>query len=212
MARQAVLVVALGEEAGKALALGRSLKLIGDQTRRIVCTDALDQPWSQCFHTIVPAQGKLDPEAAYRIAEADELLILPANALAFKRLAPIFEYGRGKGVCVREGLVYIEKDGIPPGDHHTIPEHLDFIETATDAFKRVEIDVESNTCRLLAGAPMLRRVEPLLIVCGAHHKREAKKLERLARIEETTKRGFVPFTLRMRRSFDKRILKLMGKV
>jgi|GEM_PF-4164130 len=223
MAGRAVITVALGADAAaQTLALGRSLKLIGDQTHRIVYTDVPDQPWAQCFHEVIVGRsekelsGPLSGDALFRKVSVDELLILEPRTLAFKRLAAIFEYCRGKEACAGGGsLLYVEKVGVPLEKYHQVPDHFQFIEGTVGKFKSVEVDVESNTCRLVLAEPRIRLVEPYLWRPFSHDalfNREAKKLERLARIERTTKRGFIPFTLRTRRSFDKRILKLRGKI
>ena len=93
-----------------ALGLGRSLKLIGDTTPRVVVTDQLEYPWDRSFDQVLPPErplqwtllGKLD---ALRRTDADQVLFVDADSLAFKRLGPIFDHCAGKGLCVQGKLI-----------------------------------------------------------------------------------------------------------
>jgi len=93
------------------MGLGRSLRLIGDTSTRVVATDRSDQPWDECFDQVLPPSegghewlflNKLD---ALKRTDADQVLFIDGDTLAFKRLDDIFEYCSGKGLCVQGNLV-----------------------------------------------------------------------------------------------------------
>src|SRR5665213_294927 len=108
-----VYTLALGNRklAEGALGLGRSLKLIGDTTRRVVVTDQLGPTWSECFDEVIePAEG-VDARSILERNGIDQLLYVAPNCLAFRRLAPIFEYFHEQG----ERVASLE-------DRHFVPE------------------------------------------------------------------------------------------
>lgn len=89
-----------------AMGLGRSLKFIGDTTTRVVVTDRTDFPWGECFDLVLPPpEGglewlffhKLD---ALKRTDADQVLFIDGDTLAFKRLDEVFDYCQGRGLCV----------------------------------------------------------------------------------------------------------------
>jgi len=92
-----------------ALGLGRSLKLIGDTTRRVIVTDQPDYPWDRCFDEVLEptepfAWTMFSKLSALERTDADQVLFIDCDCLAFKRLDPIFDYCAGRGLCV-EGIV-----------------------------------------------------------------------------------------------------------
>ena len=106
-----------------ALGLGRSLKLIGDSTPRVVVTDQLNHPWETCFDQVLPPEGP--PEWVYLNklsgldrTDADQVLFIDADCLVFRRLDPIFEHCQGRGLSVQGHLV---TDGNWYGD---VKQHL----------------------------------------------------------------------------------------
>ena len=106
-----------------ALGLGRSLKLIGDTTKRVVITDQTDFPWDKSFDEILtpqdPFQWTLFSKlSALERTDADQVLFVDGDCLAFKRLDPIFDYCQGKGVCVQGKMI---STGTWYGD---VPTHL----------------------------------------------------------------------------------------
>jgi hypothetical protein len=121
--KRIVYTIAVGNRkfAECALGLGRSLKLIGDSTRRVVLSDLMDQPWDRCFDEVIPYQGDrkwifFDKLTALKFTDADQVLFIDSDTLAFKRLEPIFEAGNGKSFCVqgewvREGHWYADVAG-----------------------------------------------------------------------------------------------------
>ena len=83
-----------------AMGLGRSLKLIGDPTPRAVLTDIDDFPWENVFDIVIrESVPKEDIWWAKLYArdriDAKSILFLDGDALAFKRLDPIFRAGEG---------------------------------------------------------------------------------------------------------------------
>lgn len=95
-----------------ALGLGRSLKLIGDPTPRMVITDIEGQPWDKSFDIVV--KRSIPPEEiwwaktlALEHTDADKVLFIDGDGLAFKRLAPIFDAFEGAAFGVQ---------GIPKSD------------------------------------------------------------------------------------------------
>ncbi len=103
------LAVGKGKYAAVALGLGRSLRLIGDDTRRVIATNQPDHPWDRCFHAVLPFNDPLEwvffsKLRALEWTEADQVLYIDGDSLAFRRLDPIFEYCQGKGLCVQGRL------------------------------------------------------------------------------------------------------------
>jgi hypothetical protein len=89
-----------------ALGLARSLSLIGDDTPRVIVTDQKGFPWGRYFDKVLepvhPVEwiffSRLD---ALERTDADQIITIDGDCLAFKRLAPIFDYCRGKGFVVQ---------------------------------------------------------------------------------------------------------------
>jgi len=97
-----VLTVGRGKPkyAEMALGLGRSLSLIGDDTPRAVVTDLPEPPWSRHFqHVLAPPgpRSALDKLFGLELTEAQQILAIDGDCLAFRRLGPIFDYCQGKG-------------------------------------------------------------------------------------------------------------------
>ncbi|AIE84317.1 hypothetical protein [Fimbriimonas ginsengisoli] len=89
-----------------ALGLGRSLKLIGDSTRRVVITDQLDFPWEKSFDEVIAPEDPLNwiffsKLTALERTDADQVLFIDSDSLVFRRLDPIFTYCQGRGLCVQ---------------------------------------------------------------------------------------------------------------
>ena len=89
-----------------ALGLGRSLRLLGDTTHRVVVTDMPDQPWRPAFDEVLPVEDSLDwiffsKLTALKRTDADQVLYIDGDSLAFRRLDDIFDACAGKGLCVQ---------------------------------------------------------------------------------------------------------------
>jgi len=103
-----VLTIAVGKEKHRqaALGLGRSLRLIGDSTRRVVITDQPELNWSPAFDEVIRWDGEVkwiffEKLSGLRLTDADQILFLDADMIAFKRLDPIFEAAAGGGLGVQ---------------------------------------------------------------------------------------------------------------
>jgi len=101
-----VFTVARGKPkfAEMAMGLGRSLKLIGDTNRRVVMTDIQGYDWKRYFHDVIAPTGPrsaLDKLTALEVTEADQVLSIDVDMLAFKRLDPIFETCAGRPFAVQ---------------------------------------------------------------------------------------------------------------
>ena len=110
--KRIVYTIAVGKPkfAECALGLGRSLKLIGDTTRRVVITDLPDYPWDRCFDEVIeptePFSWTLFTKlSALERTDADQVLFIDCDCLAFKCLGPVFEYCAGKGLCVQGKVI-----------------------------------------------------------------------------------------------------------
>ena len=100
-----------------AMGLGRSLSLIGDTTPRVVVTDNDAFEWNRYFDQVVrPIDDGTDSPyfakfTALETTDADQVLFIDADCLAFKRMDPVFEMCSGSGVAlagraVSEGIWY----------------------------------------------------------------------------------------------------------
>lgn len=86
------------------MALGRSLQLIEDQTPRVVLTDLDQFDWSRYFHKVIrPPSNRtaLDKLLALDLTDAEEVVSLDCDCLAFQRLNPIFEYDQSSDFAVQ---------------------------------------------------------------------------------------------------------------
>lgn len=87
-----------------AIGLGRSLRLIGDTNPRAVVTDVEGYDWARYFDHVLKPTGKrsaLDKLKALETTDADQILSLDADMLAFKKLDDIFEFCKGKPFTVQ---------------------------------------------------------------------------------------------------------------
>lgn len=106
MSKRIVYAVARGKPrfAEMAMGLGRSLKLIGDTTPRVIVTDIEGYDWKRYFDVVLQVSGSrsaLDKLTALERTDADEILAIDVDMLAFKRLDPIFDYCQGKSFAVQ---------------------------------------------------------------------------------------------------------------
>ena len=84
-----------------ALGLGRSLRLIGDTTRRVVLTDLDDYPWEKSFDQVIRLKVPTEDLGwaklyALEHTDAKRVLFIDGDGLAFKRLDPIFDAFAGQ--------------------------------------------------------------------------------------------------------------------
>ena len=87
-----------------ALGLSRSLRLIGDRTELVIATDISGYPWSRHFDQVVELKtprSALDKLNAFEYVQADAVLALDVDMLAFKKTADIFAEGKGRPFVVQ---------------------------------------------------------------------------------------------------------------
>lgn len=87
-----------------AMGLGRSLKLIGDETRRVLVTDIPGFAWKRVYDEVLPPSGPrsaLDKLFACERTDADQVLSIDVDMLAFRRLDPIFDWCNGRAFAVQ---------------------------------------------------------------------------------------------------------------
>jgi len=85
-----------------ALGLARSLRFCGDETERVVVTDIPGYDWGKYFHTVLPVESALEwifftKLDLLRRTDADQVLWIDSDCLAFQTLDPIFDYCAGHG-------------------------------------------------------------------------------------------------------------------
>lgn len=86
-----------------AMALARSLDLIGDTTPRAVLTDLEGFDWRRRFGQVIAPEtprSALDKLTALESTDAEHILSIDSDSLAFRRLDPVFEALRGKPFVV----------------------------------------------------------------------------------------------------------------
>lgn len=87
-----------------AMGLARSLSLIGDTNPRVIVTDIDGFDWHRHFDEVLRPTGPrsaLDKLTALERTDADQVLSLDVDMLAFKRLDPIFAYCGGHSMAVQ---------------------------------------------------------------------------------------------------------------
>ncbi|CAN1512249.1 hypothetical protein MCEMSE15_00825 [Fimbriimonadaceae bacterium] len=104
---RAVFTLAFGapKYAKFALGLGRSLRLIGDSTRRIVVTNIRRDDWQPAFDEVVYVPRPENPYhakfRAFDYFDADAALFIDADSLVFRRLDPIWKAFAGQPIGVQ---------------------------------------------------------------------------------------------------------------
>ena len=106
MAERILYAVARGRPkfAEMAMGLGRSLRLVGDTTPRYVVTDIGGYDWERYFDRVVSVNGPrsaLDKLLALETTDANQVLAIDVDMLAFKRLDPIFDFCAGRPFAVQ---------------------------------------------------------------------------------------------------------------
>ncbi len=230
--KRIVYTLAIGEPryAECALGLGRSLKLIGDQTRRIVVTNLTDYPWDQSFNEVLAPDGAILPAnlSGLHRTDADQVLFLDADCLAFKRLDPIFEYCRDRGLSAQgcdEGMIYYERTSSclesikayrEGGGLHVLPDTADFICTADGLVGKLQLDVLRNRCSFVRRQSDLRLVKPFIFHASQHvestnYLRELGRLRKLEEYAQSHEPGHVSPRQKLQRSIERRYLKFIRR-
>ena len=101
-----------------ALGLARSLQYCGDNTPRAIVTDLKGFDWERYFDYVLPVERPLEEVFFGKMdlldrTEADEVLWVDSDCLAFRPLAEVFDYCKGKdfaipGFSVNSGEFYGE--------------------------------------------------------------------------------------------------------
>jgi len=233
-----------------ALGLGRSLRLIGDLTRRVVVTDQPDHPWLPAFDHVLLVdraenwEDKLGVDLVQNQTSGEHFLYVDPGTLAFKRLDAVFAACEGLGWAVQEraaphlgtkklsfsepAMLYfdrsemadslLEKLGVAKDQDpaHTIPLNDDFYRSTEGLTGELELDVEENKCGFITTKPEVRRVNPTLLYAAnlptpALYHRELAKLAKLEEYEKKHGFGHISAGHKLRRSLERRILRLMKK-
>lgn len=88
-----------------ALGLGRSLRLIGDSSHRVVVTDIKRDDWEPAFDEVVYVPRPENPYhakfRAFDFFDADAALFIDADSLVFRRLDPIWSEFEGQPIAVQ---------------------------------------------------------------------------------------------------------------
>jgi hypothetical protein len=99
-----------------------------------------------------------------------------------------------------------------------LPDRQDYMNTPVGLVGHLDISVARGTCRFLKhGRHGLRLVEPTILHAGKYvnnraYWRELDRLEWLAHYAERHGYGYMSFTHKLRRSVERRILKLTGRI
>ncbi|RYG47422.1 hypothetical protein EON79_07395, partial [bacterium] len=118
---RAVVTVAVGKDRYReqAVALARSLRLIGDPTHRVLVTDQADADCRDTFDEIVKPPNSVSPYLLKlevpSLVNRRRILFLDSDSLVFRRLDRIFRLSEGASVAARgrwisEGEWYGELD------------------------------------------------------------------------------------------------------
>jgi hypothetical protein len=118
--KRIVYTAALGrpEYAEMALGLARSLSYCGDETERAIVTDIRGYDWERHFTYVLPVEQPLEWVFFSKLdllkrTDADQVLWVDSDCLAFRPVKEIFDWCAGKGFAApgfpaREGAYYGE--------------------------------------------------------------------------------------------------------
>lgn len=98
-----------------------------------------------------------------------------------------------------------------------LPQSLNLNESGVGLIGKLHLDVLTSTCRFISGNPEVRFVEPYVFHAHYFSKlrvywNELEKLEKLERRRDLHGARYMSRGLRLRRSIEKRYLKLIGKL
>jgi len=216
--RRAILTMAHGssENGEMAMGLARSLSLIGDSTIRIVLTDLEDQNWARYFDHVIPVEssGLISGSAVWD--EINQLIVVPPNALAFRRLDALFDALAG-------GLGTDSLPECPIRFYDLRETSLEIAEVLIESQLVGEgnatgdewvIDVKRNRCHKPGGNP---GQAPALIAFdrarpSRRYRRQLSALKALEEYEDRHPFGYFSPWSKFSRSFQRRILKLQGRL
>jgi hypothetical protein len=103
------------------------------------------------------------------------------------------------------------------GQGHLIPDEMDFSNTAVGLIGPLHMDVLTNTCEFVCRRYDTRFVRPYIFHAARYiyfniYWRQLAALEGLARFEQSHTYGYMSPSAKLRRSIEKRVLKLTGKL
>lgn len=193
-----------------ALGLGRSLKLVGDGTERGIASNVERLPHS--FHRLLE-WGDPDVVADRLLSEGyDQVAYAAPEYLVFGHVDALF----GLGTEMDEGRVRTWGSGSRKGSEDRL------LGIARTVRGRLRLNVTLNECRWVEGegagsadsaelkTPVLFR--PASEPAWAAYRRQLKVLESLERYELSHGFGYVPPLMKLRRSIEKRILRLQNRL
>jgi hypothetical protein len=98
-----------------------------------------------------------------------------------------------------------------------IPDHMDFMNTGVGLIGNLTLDVMSNDCHFVCRRHNVRFVRPYIFHAHFHSKflkywKQLDKLAWLERYEAEHGHGYMSFGHKLRRSIERRLLKLKGKL
>lgn len=121
-----------------------------------------------------------------------------------------FRGNASEEVCVALAMM---KTGI--GD--VVPDEVNFMNTGSGMIGKLHMDVRSNTCRFLSRKHRVRFVEPYVFHASEYcnfriYWRQLDYLKRLEAYEDSHRPGYRSRWFKLRRSIERRLLKLTGKI
>lgn len=101
-----------------ALGLARSLNYCGDETERVIVTDIPGYDWEKYFDYVLPVESALEwiffaKLDLLRRTDADQVLWIDSDCLAFQQVGPIFDHCAGLGFAAPG---FLQKTGEFYGD------------------------------------------------------------------------------------------------
>ncbi|OJU64963.1 MAG: hypothetical protein BGO01_14735 [Armatimonadetes bacterium 55-13] len=106
--KRIIFTVATGHDryAEMAMGLARSLQMIGDTTPRVVVTDNHGYDWSRYYSQVLAPSSNdvgvfFEKYTALERTDADQVIFIDSDCLAFKRLDAVFDRCAGAAVAVQ---------------------------------------------------------------------------------------------------------------
>lgn len=200
----------------------------------------LDPVFEHCQGLDLAVQGEWQVEGRWHGAEVSEILArhhiekLPkfnGGALYYEQ-TPKFQtvlknmkeveanyqktgFGDFRGNASEEVCVALAM--MQTGIGEVIPDDLNFMNTGSGLIGNLRMDVRTNTCRFLSRKSHVRFVEPTVFHASEYSNfnvywRQLDYLKRLEAYEDRTRPGYRSRAFKLRRSIERRWLKLRGKL
>lgn len=147
-----------------------------------------------------------------RSAQAEDIITLARNLKrSYREIG--FELLRGKESDEPSIALAMAKTGMGL----VLPQSLNINESGVGLIGKLHLDVLTGTCRYITGNPYVRLVEPYVFHAHYFSKlrvywNELMKLEKLERHRDQHGARYMSRGLRLRRSIERRYLKLIGKL